>query len=79
MKTSLEIPDTILRLAKLVAAEQGIPLRQFVTEAVEVSLKTALASGQKPWMKHLGRLKDLRKETTRITKVIEDAFELGLP
>lgn len=26
-------------------------------------------------MKHLGKLKDLRKETVRINKVIEHAFE----
>jgi hypothetical protein len=75
MKTSLEIPDAIFRLAKSKAAEQGIPLGQFVTEAVEVKLKTAPAAGQKPWMKHLGKLKDLRKETVRINKVIEHAFE----
>jgi hypothetical protein len=75
MKTTLEIPDTIFRRAKSKAAEQGIPLRQFVTEAVEHKLKAAPPAGQKPWMKHLGKLKDLHKETARINKVIEEAFE----
>jgi hypothetical protein len=75
MKTTLEIPDPIFRRAKSKAAQQGIPLRQFVTEAVEDKLKTAQAVGQKPWMKHMGRLKDLHKETVRINKVIEEAFE----
>ena len=75
MKTTLEIPDTIFRRAKSNAAEQGIPLRQFVTEAVEVKLRTAPAAGQKPWMKHMGKLKDLHRETARINKVIEEAFE----
>jgi hypothetical protein len=75
MKTTLEIPDTIFRRAKSKAAERGIPLRQFVTEAVEDKLKMAPAAGQKPWMKHMGKLKDLRKESVRITKVIEEAFE----
>lgn len=75
MKTTLEIPNTVFRRAKSRAAEQGIPLRQFVTEAVEDKLKTAPAAGQKPWMKHMGKLKDLRKETARIDKVIEEAFE----
>ena len=75
MKTTLEIPDTIFRRAKSKAAEQGIPLRQFVTEAVAVRLKTSPVASQKPWMKHLGKLKDLRKETARIVKVIEEAFE----
>jgi len=75
MKTTLEIPDTIFRRAKSKAAEQGIPLRQFVTEAVKDKLKTAPSVSQKPWMKHMGKLKDLHKETVRINKVIEEAFE----
>jgi hypothetical protein len=75
VKTTLEIPDTIFRRAKSKAAEQGIPLRQFVTEAVEHKLGAAPAAGQKPWMKHMGKLKDLHKETARITKAIEEAFE----
>jgi len=75
MKTTLEIPDAIFRRAKSKAAEQGIPFRQFVTEAVEDKLKAEPAAGAKPWMKHMGMLKDLRKETRRIDKVIADAFE----
>ena len=73
MKTTLEIPDTLFRQAKSKAAQQGIPLRQFVTEAVEDKLK-APATGHGPWMKHIGKLKDLRKETKRINRVIEEAF-----
>ena len=38
MKTTLEIPDPILRKAKVKAAERGIPLRQFVTAAVQEKL-----------------------------------------
>jgi hypothetical protein len=75
MKTTLEIPAAVFRRAKSKAAEQRIPLRQFVTEAVEVRLKIFPAARQKPWMKHMGKLKDLRKETARITRVIEEAFE----
>jgi hypothetical protein len=75
MKATLEIPDTIFRRAKSKAAERGIPLRQFVTEALEDKLETAQSSGQKPWMKHMGKLKDLRKETKRIHKLIEQAFD----
>lgn len=75
MKTTLEIPDRIFRRAKSKAAERGIPLRQFVTEAVEDKLKEAIPRGEKPWMKHIGKLKDLRKETERVNKAIEGAFE----
>jgi hypothetical protein len=75
MKTTLEIPDRIFRRAKSKAAENGIPFRQFVTTAVEDKLKESPESGQKPWMKHVGKLKHLRKETVRINKLIEEAFE----
>jgi hypothetical protein len=75
MKTTLEIPDALFRRAKSKAAERGIPLRQLVTEAVEDKLKVAPTAGEKPWMKHLGKLKDLHKETQHINQVIEETFE----
>ena len=73
MKTTLEIPDFLFRRAKSVAAERGIPLRQFVTEAVQEKLKTT--SQDKPWMKHLGKLKHLQKERKQIEKRVDEAFE----
>ncbi|HEV3420859.1 MAG TPA: hypothetical protein VG075_11185 [Candidatus Acidoferrum sp.] len=75
MKTTLEIPDNVFRRAKSKAAQAGIPLRQFVTEAVEQKLRETGPEGQKPWMKHIGKLKDLRKETKRIDRIIEETFE----
>jgi hypothetical protein len=74
MKTTLEIPDLVFRRAKARAAEQGIPLRKFVTEAVEEKLK-ANADTSKPWMRMVGGLRDLRKETARINRLIEKEFE----
>jgi hypothetical protein len=74
MKTSLEIQDTIFRRAKSKAAAEGISLREFVTEDVEDKPKSAV--DQKPWMKHMGKLKDLHQETRRINRVIEEAFGL---
>lgn len=75
MKTTLEIPDAVFRRAKSKSAERGIPLRQFVTEAVEEKLQKSSRNGRKPWMKHVGKLKDLHKETERISKIIEGEFE----
>jgi hypothetical protein len=60
MKTTLEIPDFLVRRAKSIAAERGISLRQFITEAVQGKLETR--SHDRPWMKHVGKLKHLRKE-----------------
>ena len=73
MKTTLEIPDFVFRRAKSLAAERGIPLRQFVTEAVQEKLK--ITSSEKPWMKHMGKLKHLRKERRQIEKFVEETFE----
>jgi dTDP-4-dehydrorhamnose 3,5-epimerase-like enzyme len=73
MKTTLEIPDFLFRRAKSVAAERGIPLRQLVTEAVQEKLKTT--AQDKPWMKHLGKLKGLHKERKQIEKRVEETFE----
>ena len=73
MKTTLEIPDFLFRRAKSVAAERGVPLRQFVTEAVQEKLK--MPSQEKPWMKHLGKLKHLRKDRKLVEKRVEEAFE----
>ena len=75
MKTTLEIPDVVFRRAKSAAAQRGIPLRQFVTEAVQDKLKTASLPADKPWMKSFGKLRHLRKETARINRLIEDEFE----
>jgi len=71
MKTTLEIPDPIFRRAKSVAADKGIPFREFVTEAVKEKLSAHAKSTEKPWVKHMGKLKHLKRETKRISKLIE--------
>ena len=75
MKTTLEIPDPVFRKAKARAAERGIPLRQFITEAVEEKLNSSKEGEEKPWLRMVGGLEHLRKETKRIRGLIEDEFE----
>jgi hypothetical protein len=75
MKTTLEIPDTVFRRAKSLAAARGIPLREFVTEAVKDRLASEAKASEKPWLKHMGKLKHLRKETARINRFIEEDSE----
>jgi hypothetical protein len=75
MKTTLEIPDTVFRRAKSMAAKRGIPLREFVTEAVKDKLAAATKGTEKPWAKHMGKLKHLRRETARINRIIEEDSE----
>jgi hypothetical protein len=75
MKTTLEIPDAIFRRAKSVAAERGIALREYVTEAVKDKLAANAKSAGKPWLKLMGKLKHLHKETERINRLIEEDSE----
>ena len=75
MKTTLEIPDAIFRRAKTVAAERGIPFRALVSEALADKLRILQDKESKPWMKTFGKLRDLRKETARINRIIEQEFD----
>jgi hypothetical protein len=75
VKTTLEMPDALFRRAKSVAAERGIPLREFVTEAVKDKLAAENKLVDKPWMAAFGKLKHLRKETEKINRIIEETFE----
>jgi len=73
MRTTLEIPDKVLREAKVQAALQGITLRQFVTEALREKLGAAKPA-DKPWMKAAGKLRHLHNETVRIQRIIDQEF-----
>ena len=74
MKTTLEIPDSIFRRAKSVAAERGIPLRVLITEALADKLRSD-DGGSKPWMTAFGKLRQLRRETAKVNRIIEEEFE----
>jgi hypothetical protein len=63
------------RRAKTKAAKRGIPLREFVTEAVKDKLAAEAKISEKHWVKHMGKLKHLRKETARINRLIEEDSE----
>ncbi|PYY12131.1 MAG: hypothetical protein DMG69_02270 [Acidobacteria bacterium] len=74
MKRTLEIPDSIFRRAKSVAAQRGIPLRALVSEALAEKLRADNGSG-KPWMAAFGKLRHLRRETAKINRIMEEEFE----
>jgi hypothetical protein len=75
MKTTLEIPDSIFRRAKSVAAQRGVALRAFVTEAVEEKLAATSNREEKPWVRLAGGLKHLHNETARINAIMQREFE----
>jgi hypothetical protein len=75
VKTTLEIPDPIFRRAKSAAAQRGIPLRAFVTEAVQEKLDSGSTKQDKPWARLAGGLKHIHKETVRVNRIIKNEFE----
>jgi hypothetical protein len=75
MKTTLEIPTPVFRKAKATASALGIPLREYVTQAVEEKLSLGSRRPGKPWLECAGELAHLHKETLRIQKIIDEEFE----
>lgn len=75
MKTTLEIPPAIFRRAKSIAAERGISFRELVTEAVKEKRAQTQAPSDQPWMAAFGKLQRLRKETAKISLILEEEFE----
>ena len=75
MRTTVELPDTILRRAKSAAAEDGRSLKDCMEEALTLWLtQRGSPADTKPWAAGFGALQHLHKETIRINKVIEREF-----
>jgi len=63
VKTTIDLPDPIFRKAKATAAERGVSLKTFITEAVESRLSTVELSQQvKPWMALMNELPAVSKD-----------------
>ena len=79
MKTTIELPDPLLRQARVLAAARGMTLKQVFTEALEEKIrattaKTADSGNRPPWMAGFGELSHLSEETRRIQQIIDDEF-----
>ena len=80
MKTTIELPDSAFRQAKVLAAGRGMTLKQFFTEALEEKLRRSSDRGSvresdPPWMAGFGALSDLSNEHRFVLSVIEEEFE----
>ena len=80
MKTTIELPDPAIRQARALAADQGMTLKQFFTEALEEKLqrcakRAATHETDPPWMVGFGALSDLASENQRVLDTIEEEFE----
>ncbi|MCY3727404.1 MAG: hypothetical protein OXF97_00200 [Nitrospira sp.] len=79
MKTTIELPEATLRLAKALAAGRGMTLKRFFTEALEEQLRRCSSHNEAPWMDGFGALSDLSAENRRVLAVIEQEFETLSP
>jgi hypothetical protein len=65
MKTTVDLPDPLFRRAKSTAAQRGVSLKCFITEAVEQKLavpSSAVAPVVKPWIKAMESFPMIAKE-----------------
>lgn len=76
MKTFLELPDSLLKEAQVSADRIGLPLVDFVAQAIQSKLLATGHPTTKPWMKHFGALRNLHTESKRIDQIITDEFEI---
>lgn len=75
MKTTLEIPDSLFRLAKATAAQEGRSLKSLVEEALQEKLANGIADEPKsPWMNGFGGMAHRRQENRRIQKIVDAEF-----
>jgi predicted DNA-binding ribbon-helix-helix protein len=79
MKTTVELPETLFRRAKSMAAQEGVTLKQLLTEALESRLEArrSVHNGRNlpKWMRAYGALRHLRHERRTIERAIESEFE----
>jgi hypothetical protein len=55
MRTTIDLPDKIVKKAKMEAIKQGITLKEFFQKALEKELSTVSSSGSSsPWQKLRG-------------------------
>lgn len=76
MKTTFEIPDSLLRKVKATAAGKGQTMTAFVTAALEEKLAhdDEMVSG-KPWMAFAGIFANQRAESERILSRVQEGCE----
>jgi hypothetical protein len=79
VKTTIVCPEELFRRTKSVVAQEGVTLKQLLTEALESKLgtRTTARNGMAAprWMRAYGALRHLRDERKAIERAIESEFE----
>lgn len=75
MKTTVDLPDELLREAKAAAAREGTTLRQVLTSALRERLRGAekVPRGQEAWRRSFGTVDPADLE--EVDRIIEEEFE----
>jgi hypothetical protein len=75
MKTTVELPDPILRRAQAYARERGLSFKEVLIQALDLLILDDLREPRKPgWQSLFGSFAHEGDENRRILKVIEDEF-----
>lgn len=74
MKTTVEIPDELLRRAKMVAAQQGVSMRSMIVGGLERFLSEREARSERPWMNAFAGMAHRREESAKIGAEIDGVF-----
>lgn len=73
MKTTFELPDTLMQRARVTAAQRGLTMTSFLKSALELKLtRDERSSSEKPWMRFAGVFSDA-EGSRRLMKEVEDA------
>ena len=75
MKTTIDLPDTLLRRAKARAALRGRPLREYVIEAISEKLEAEQKGvpGDSGWRSVFGKAP--KRAVREIQSIVEGEFE----
>jgi hypothetical protein len=75
MKTTLELPDNLLRKVKSSVASSGKTMKAFMIDAIQDKLAAQEAAASKPWLMHFGVLRHLGGERQLIEARIREEFD----
>jgi hypothetical protein len=76
VKTTVEIPDDLFRRAKVLAAQEGLSMKQLITESLQhrVLRRSPETTIEPPWKQAFGAMRAYKKENRRIEKLVEEEF-----
>jgi hypothetical protein len=75
VKTTVEIPDQLFKQAKVLAALEGVSMKQLITESLQQRVTSQSQKTEPSWRRAFGAMRSYSKENRRIEKLIEQECE----